>query len=235
MAGTGTWSHRVGADLIRLHTSQEGDKLIDQLTGLITQTSRSTLLLLAAGLLFLLVGLFVGLQQWDGREQAEPVEWDLTLVGREGQQVILSYDEVVSLPSVETSAGFFSSVGTVYGPYTVSGVRLDTLLDLVGGMTSSDVLFVAAKDGYSCVFDYAQLQGEIATFEPDTLKLVPEGEVEYLLIFEQDGEPLPEGSGKPLRLAVTNPNGLLTEGHWWVKWVQRLEIRTLTPDASGGG
>lgn len=193
------------------------------------------MLILAAGLLLLAGALFLGLQQWGGRDQAEPIEWDLTLVGRDGQEVVLSYDEVTSLPSVETSAGFFSSVGTVYGPYTVKGVRLDTLLDMVGGMTPSDVLFVAAKDGYSCVFDYPQLQGEIATFEPDTLRLVPDGDVEFLLIFEQDGEPLPDSSGGPLRLAVTNPDGLLTEGHWWVKWVQRLEIRTLSSDTNTGG
>jgi DMSO/TMAO reductase YedYZ molybdopterin-dependent catalytic subunit len=192
-------------------------------------------LILAAGLLLLAGALFLGLQQWGGRDQAEPIEWDLTLVGRDGQEVVLSYDEVTSLPSVETSAGFFSSVGTVYGPYTVKGVRLDTLLDMVGGMTPSDVLFVAAKDGYSCVFDYPQLQGEIATFEPDTLRLVPDGDVEFLLILEQDGKPLPDSSGGPLRLAVTNPDGLLTEGHWWVKWVQRLEIRTLSSDTNTGG
>jgi len=200
----------------------------------IERTSTTTLLILAVGVLFLAGGVVVGLQQWSGRTRAEPVEWDLTLVGREGQEVVLSYDEVVALPSVETRAGFFSSVGTVYGPYTVRGVPLDTLLNLVGGMAPSDVLFVAAKDGYSCVFDYAQIHGDIATFEPDTLKMVPEGEVRYLLIFEQDGEPLPEDSGRPLRLAVANPDGLLTEGHWWVKWVQRLEIRTLTSDADSG-
>ncbi len=53
-------------------------------------------------------------------------------------------------------------------------------------------------------------------------------------MFEQQGEPLSEADGKPLRLAVTNPDGLLTEGHWWVKWVKRLEIRTLTTDTSTG-
>ena len=200
----------------------------------VERTSTTTLLILAAGVLFLAGGVVVGVQQWAGHARVEPVDWDLTLVGREGREVVLSYDEVVTLPSVENRAGFFSSVGTVYGPYTVRGVPLDALLNLVGGMTPSDVLFVAAKDGYSCVFDYAQLNGDIATFQPDTLKMVPEGEVRYLLIFEQDGEPLPEDSGGPLRLAVANPEGLLTEGHWWVKWVKRLEIRTLTSDSDGG-
>lgn len=188
--------------------------------------TKSTLLLLMAGLLLLAGALVVGLQQWNEHNQRESVEWDLTLIGRDGQKVILSYDELQSLPAVETSGGFFSSVGTIYGPYTVKGIRLERLLDMIGGMSSSDVLLVAAKDGYSSVFDYEQLNGDIDTFEPDTLRLVPQGETEFLLIFEQEGEPLEENEGKPLRLAVTNPDGLLTEGHWWVKWVKRLEIRT---------
>ena len=196
---------------------------------------RSTLLILVAGLLLLAAALFVGLRQWAEYKHTEAVEWDLVLIGRDGQQVTLSYDELKSLPAVETRGGFFSSVGTVYGPYTVKGVRLETLLDMVGGMSPSDVLFVAAKDGYSCIFDYAQLHGEIDTFEPDTLRLVPEGDIDFLLIFEQQGEPLDENEGKPLRLAVTNPDGLLTEGHWGVKWVKRLEIRTLKQDTNSGG
>jgi DMSO/TMAO reductase YedYZ molybdopterin-dependent catalytic subunit len=196
---------------------------------------RNSLLILVAGLLLLAAALFLGLRQWAEYKHTEAVEWDLVLIGRDGQQVTLSYDEIKSLPAVETRGGFFSSVGTVYGPYTVKGVRLETLLDMVGGMNPSDVLLVAAKDGYSSVFDYAQLHGEIDTFEPDTLRLVPEGDVEFLLIFEQEGEPLDENDGKPLRLAVTSPDGLLTEGHWWVKWVKRLEIRTLTRDTNSGG
>ena len=192
-------------------------------------------MILAAGLLLLAGAVFVGLQQWTGRDRAEPVEWDLTLVGSDGQQLILPCEEVVSLPSVETSGGFFSSVGTIYGPYPVKGIPLDTLLDLVGGVTPSDVLLVAAADGYSMVFDYDQLSGEIDTFEPDTLRLVLEGDVEFLLIFEQQGEPLLHENGKPLRLAIISPDGLLTEGHWWVKWVNRLEIRTVTPATSTEG
>jgi hypothetical protein len=191
--------------------------------------------MLAAGLLLLAGALAMGLGQWIEHNRAEPVDWDLVLTGCDGQQVILSYDQVLALPSVETSGGFFSSVGVVYGPYTVKGIRIETLLDLVGGITPADVLLVAAKDGYSSVFDYRQLDGEIDTFEPDTLRLVPQGAAEFLLIFEQQGEPLADEDGKPLRLAVTNPDGLLTEGHWWVKWVNRLEVRTLTPAAGGGG
>jgi hypothetical protein len=193
-----------------------------------TGKSRNTLLILMAGLLLLVSALLIGLQQWGAQDRNEPVVWDLTLIGRDGQQVILSYDELLSMPAVETTGGFFSSVGVVYGPYPVKGIQLERLLDLVGGMNPTDVLLVAAQDGYSSVFDYRQLNGEIDTFEPDTLRHVPQGAAEFFIIYEQQGERLSEEDGKPLRLAIVNPDGLLTEGHWWVKWVNRLEIRSLT-------
>jgi DMSO/TMAO reductase YedYZ molybdopterin-dependent catalytic subunit len=183
------------------------------------------------GLLLLAGALAVSLGEWTARSRVEPVEWDLVLTGRDGQELTLSYDEVLALPGIETTGGFFSSVGTVYGPYALKGVRLETLLDLVGGMDPSDILMVGAQDGYSSVFDNGQVRGEIDAFEPGTLRLVPQGEIEFVLIYEQDGSPLSHQDGRPLRLAIISRDGLLTEGHWWVKWVNRLQVRSLTPAA----
>jgi DMSO/TMAO reductase YedYZ molybdopterin-dependent catalytic subunit len=197
---------------------------------LVSGRKRNTYSMLAAGVLLLGTALFWGLQELGAPHQAVPaVDWDLTLIGRDGQPLVLSYEELKSLPAVETRGGFFSSVGVIYGPYQLKGIQLEALLAMVGGMTASDVLLVAAQDGYSSVFDYRQITGEIDTFEPGTLRLVPQGAVEFLLIYQQDGEPLSDADGKPLRLGVTNPDGLLTEGHWWVKWVNRLEVRSLAP------
>jgi len=176
----------------------------------------------------------LGYLQWTQHNRLAPVDWDLALVGRDGSEKVLSYAELLALPTVETAGGFFSSVGTIYGPFRVKGIPLETLLDLVGGMTASDLLQVSARDGYSMVFDYRQLQGDIDTFAADTLRLVPGGAVQFLLIFEQDGQPLAENDGAPLRLAIINPDGLLTEGHWWVLWVTRLGVRAPSPAAGSG-
>jgi hypothetical protein len=187
--------------------------------------TRGTLPVLVAGLILVIVAVVLSLQFWPDRSPAEAIQWELTLVGSDGQEMILDFDDVTSLATVETRGGYFSSVGVVYGPYTVKGVTIQTLCNMVGGVTTTDILFVAAKDGYSAVFDYEQLNGQIDTYEPDTLRYVPGSEIQFLLIFEQDGQPLSHTDGKPLRLAVTSPDGLLTEGHWWVKWVDRIEIR----------
>jgi hypothetical protein len=187
--------------------------------------SRGTMAVLCIGIALLVCAVvLISLQVRPGSNHYEKIEWDLTLIGSE-RQTVLSYDDILLLPHTETSGGFFTSVGAIHGPYSVKGVSIQTLCDMVGGMTESDILFVAANDGYSAVYDYDQLNGRVDTFEPDTVRHVPGGNTVFLLIYEQDGKPLTYDYGGPLRLAVASPDGLLTEGHWWVKWVNRIEIR----------
>jgi hypothetical protein len=188
--------------------------------------------LLAVGAALLILAVILSLQLWSARDHSPQIQWDLTLLGSQGQQIVLSHGDVLLLPQIETSGGFFTSVGAIHGPYPVRGVSIETLCDLVGGMTASDILFVTAQDGYSAVYDYHQLNGGVDAFEPDTIRHVPGGDVVFLLIYEQNGQSLTHADGGPLRLAIASADGLLTEGHWWVKWVNRIEIRqphTLLP------
>ncbi len=45
-----------------------------------------------------------------------------------------------------------------------------------------------------------------------------------VLVYFKDGQPLPSNEG-PLRLAILGPEGLITEGHNWVKFVVKIGIR----------
>jgi DMSO/TMAO reductase YedYZ molybdopterin-dependent catalytic subunit len=157
----------------------------------------------------------------------EPIDWDVTLVGSEGQQMVVSYDEIKAMPSYEGRGGFFTTVGIVNGPYKAKGVLLEDLCDLVGGVTSSDVVMVSAPDGYLMAFDYDQVMGNINTYDLD-LHDTPHGELKLILMYEQDGKPVPDNDGKPLRLAIIGPVELLTEGHYWVKWVDKIEVKHKT-------
>lgn len=157
----------------------------------------------------------------------EPVKWDVTLVGKNGNQKVLSYQEICKLPSTEAQGGFFTTVGVVNGPYEVKGVLLQDLCALVGGVTADDVVSISANDGYSMVFDYEQLTGDIPTYDPVTLHELPHEKQEVLLIYQQDGKSLSDSDGKPLRLSVVGSERLLTEGHNWVKWVNKIEVMSL--------
>ena len=176
--------------------------------------------------LILLLGLLCVMAVMVGcTSQEEPIEWDVTLVGNNGEQQILSYDEIKAMPAYKGQGGFFTTVGTINGPYKAKGVLIEDLCELIGGLTPSDVVMVSAIDGYSMVFDYDQVMGDINTHEPESLKEVPHGELKLILMYEQDRKPLSDGDGKPIRLAAVGTDNLLTEGHYWVKWVDRVEVK----------
>jgi DMSO/TMAO reductase YedYZ molybdopterin-dependent catalytic subunit len=162
-----------------------------------------------------------------GMSAEEPIDWNLTLIGKSGEQQVLSFEEIRDMPCEKARGGFFTTVGVVNGPYEVKGIPLVDLCALVGGVTPQDMVMVSAPDGYSMVFDYEQLNGDIQTYDAETLREVPHDELKVLLTYEQDGKTLPHNDGRPLRVAVVGNADLLTEGHNWVKWVDRIEVISL--------
>jgi len=155
--------------------------------------------------------------------QREEIDWNLTLLGDE--EKVLTYDEIVAMPSYEGHGGFFTTVGMKNGPFRCEGVPIEDLCNLVGGIGPSDTLWVSAPDGYMMVFDYDQVMGDFTTFDPDDLREVSHGELSMILMYEQDGEILSDDDGKPIKIAIVSEDELMTEGSYWVKWVNRIEIR----------
>ena len=179
-------------------------------------------LVLVAALAVVCAALFVGCDSSNTGNTTEAVDWDVTLIG-EGETV-LSYDDILAMTPIEGYGGFFTTVGIVHGPYHLKGVSLLELCERVGGVSPADFVRVSAPDGYSMVFSYSQLNGDFVTHEPSTMKEVEHGDLHVILMYEQDGQPLPEDYGRPLRVAIVGSEPLLTEGHCWVKWVAKIEV-----------
>ncbi|HPR94650.1 MAG TPA: molybdopterin-dependent oxidoreductase, partial [Syntrophomonadaceae bacterium] len=184
--------------------------------------------LLIIGVLFILGSVLVYLQPWQGQVDAETRNWQLTLVGRDGDEKVLSYKDITGLPAYQGKGGFFSTIGIVYGPYDAKGVTLEELCEQVGGIVQGDAVMITAKDGYSTVLDYEQVMGEFITYNSE-LKEVPHPELKTILMYKQDGKPLADEDGKPFRIAVVSKDqGLLNEGTYWVKWVNKIEVLNKT-------
>ena len=151
----------------------------------------------------------------------------LTLVSSNGTQLVLNETTIGSLPSFESKGGFKTSAGSLQGIGNYTGVRLSTLLDLVGGMNSDCSLRVTAADGYSMVYTYDQVEGEnFTSYSPLNGDEVPATEAyTVVLAYYRDGINITSDDGGPLRLATLGPEGLLTDGHFWIKWVTKMEIR----------
>ena len=83
---------------------------------------------------------------------------------------------------------------------------------------------MSAVDGYSMVFDYDQISGKFDTYDPQTMKPTPHGELKLILMYREDGKPLSHDEGKPLRIATAGTDKLMIEGHFWVKWINKIEV-----------
>ncbi|MEA1909297.1 MAG: molybdopterin-dependent oxidoreductase [Euryarchaeota archaeon] len=150
------------------------------------------------------------------------IECNLTLIGDCGR--VLSYDEIREIPSCEGHGGFFTTVGIINGPFKCRGVSLEELCNLVGGINATDTVRIHASDGYLMVFTRDQVRGDFVTYDPATMREVPHTDPAVMLMYEWDGSPLSEDTGGPLRVAIVSNGKLLTEGHYWVQWVDTIEI-----------
>jgi DMSO/TMAO reductase YedYZ molybdopterin-dependent catalytic subunit len=193
-----------------------------------TRRLRRALPVLCLGLICIVAAVLVYAHPWQGDDSESDVEWSLTLVGSNGENVTLSLKDMKAMESTTSQGGFFTTTGVVHGPYDVKGVRIEELCDLVGGLGPSDGVLVSAVDGYSAFFEHDEVGGNISTYEysaaTSDLKEVPHENLWLTLMYEQDGKPLSDDDGKPLRLAVAGDDRLLTEGFRWVRWVDRIEV-----------
>ena len=160
-------------------------------------------------------------------EGADPVV--LTVTGNGDRQKTFTMSELQALANYSGWFGFVNSAGTVYPPKTVRGVKLDDVLAQVGDMTTLDACDVTASDNYGMTYTYDQVVNKngvqlynATTKEPEDAK----APWSFVLIWEQDGAPLPPDVG-PLRLVVaqeTNVNQV-ADGHLMVKWVTNVTLR----------
>jgi DMSO/TMAO reductase YedYZ molybdopterin-dependent catalytic subunit len=158
---------------------------------------------------------------------------NLTLVALNGTSLTLNESAIAKLESFTSRGGFKNSVGVIppssIGNYT--GVRLIDLCHLVGGINSTCSVRVTASDGYSMVYTYNQVQGKNFTcFSPETGDEVQSNQpFTMILAYYKNGVNLTSDEG-PLRLVIVGPEGLLTDGYYWTKWVTRLEIQSAIAD-----
>ena len=133
--------------------------------------------------------------------------------------------DIQAMTPVSGSTGLITSSGTIDGPYNLTGTALSSILQTVGGITSSDAVKISAKDGYIMTLSYNQVMNgtEFPTYDNTTGKEVtPDNNIVVFLAYEQDGSPLTDDIG-PLRLCVMAP-GQVTDGQWWIKWVQTITV-----------
>lgn len=145
-------------------------------------------------------------------------------VTKESASESFTLDDVQAMPAEEGWGGLMNSVGEISGPFEYKGVPLLDLVESVGELGEEDAVRIEAKDGYAMTFSYEQLTGgDFTTLDSKTGEEVPHDELTVIVAYEEDGEPLGEQTG-PLRIAILSDEDQVTEGHWWIKWVTKIDI-----------
>lgn len=161
-----------------------------------------------------------------GTPASEDPAWNLTLVGG-NETAVLSMADIRAMPAWEGNGYAVSTTGIMYGPYTVKGVPLTTLAEQVGGIPAGGQVWVSAPDGYLWVFDDDQVHGTGFVAFDENLKEIDQPPLTVVLAYEFNGTAITDEDGGPLRIAVgSDEPGVVTEGSSWVKWVDRIEVRT---------
>jgi DMSO/TMAO reductase YedYZ molybdopterin-dependent catalytic subunit len=153
----------------------------------------------------------------------------LTVIGPEGTKDY-SLDDLEGLPVTEGYWGMKSSTGRITLPVLAKGVSLEDLFKEVGGLPDDMAVGITAKDGYEMTMSVTQLKsGDFITYDMvtgDEKKV--DGPLTVIVAYEYDGKPLDPQTDGPLRLAMVSPEkNQVTDGHWSIKWTNRLEVKAI--------
>jgi len=153
----------------------------------------------------------------------------LTINSPAGEKTF-TLEDLKKLPIVEGQAGIKSSTGKITVPALFTGVELMELANQIGGFDPSMGVNVVAEDGYAMTFSYDQItKGDFVAYDPATgdEKKMDEP-LKVIIAYGREGQPLSKDSDGILRLAIiSSKNNQVTDGHWSVKWVNRIEIKPL--------
>jgi DMSO/TMAO reductase YedYZ molybdopterin-dependent catalytic subunit len=129
--------------------------------------------------------------------------WRLAIDGLVAQPQLLTYDELLALPSAEQVSDFHCVTGWSVRNVHWRGVRFRHLLAAAAPTERAHALrFVSAEQPYE-----------------DSLTLAQAYLADAMLAYELDGRPLAREHGAPARVVIPEMYGYKN-----VKWVERIEV-----------
>ncbi len=141
----------------------------------------------------------------------------------------LSMADLKALPVTEGQGGIKSSTGKITIPEPFKGVALKDLVNVLGvPFDSSMGVAITAEDGYSMTFSYDQvMNGAFTAYDPATgNELTTHDPLTAIIAYEHNGQPLNTTEEGTLRLVVVSANNnQVVDGHWSVKWVNKVEVK----------
>jgi hypothetical protein len=151
------------------------------------------------------------------------------IIGATGTTVTVDQTNLASYTQTSGLGGKFKSVSGTFDYGTYAGVSMTTLLDLVGGMSSSQVLCVTGADGYAKNYTFSQVTGTgLTMYDPATNNTVtPTHSVTMIVAYYYNGTTtnLPAYTdGSYLVTAFVGQDGYSTIANLYCKFVTKLQV-----------
>ena len=107
-------------------------------------------------------------------------------------------------------------------------MTIGDLLKSLGGVPAGAGVTFIAKDGYEMTMSADQVNsGKFVTYDVSTGDEVTiQDPLQLALAYEVDGKPLDPETDGTFRVAILSAkSNQVTDGHWWVKWVTKVEVK----------
>jgi hypothetical protein len=180
------------------------------------------------GVLLLVIGLLaLGMTQASACGSDSSSAAALQVVTPTGTQSF-TLKEVKKMASVEAYGGIKNSAGNITPPSRYKGVTVAELLKSLGGIPDGSGVTFIAKDGYEMTMSADQVKnGKFVTYDVSTGDEVTiQDPLQLVLAYEVDGKPTNPDTDGTFRVAILSAKGnQVTDGHWWVKWVTKIEVK----------
>jgi len=134
---------------------------------------------------------------------------------------------LMALPSITGLAGFVRtgvSPPTISGLYNYTGVAVSTLFADIGTLPENYSLEVLSSDGYTTYFNKSEVQGILEAYDSVSAEPIGPRNFTMVLAYQEDGVPLSEEYGGPLRMVFLPDGDYMSAGHSWPKYIANLTI-----------
>ncbi len=153
------------------------------------------------------------------RPQPEP---DILFITRGDLHLGYTLTEIMEMPAITGLGGYKKSTGTIVGPFNYTGVTIQYLLSLTEAPLVNYSIEVVAADNYTTYYNMTQVEGRFQAYNSTTGECVGIQDCSLIIAYQQDGAVITDGG--PLRVAILNSDGHVTDGHFWIKSVIRINV-----------
>jgi 3',5'-cyclic AMP phosphodiesterase CpdA len=158
---------------------------------------------------------------------------DSVLIVGANEHVTLTFDDLSIMDSIERYSSFQNQFGNWRGQGTYKGVKISTLVELVGGIDTNSRIRIVAADGFEQNYCYwnvypneswYEIQGDMTLAYRYNNSRVPDWEDGFRLVM------LPQDGGYSNEdCTTTSVPGMgcqiyMSAGARWVRWVKLIEV-----------